>query len=63
MPYYELPIYRTMGQVDLPARSLTVNKGGPFTLAASKEVRSNKIQLNTYLFQAKKNLKIALITK
>ena len=46
VPYYELPIYRTSGYETLPARSLTVDKGGLFAQPVSKEVRSNNIQLN-----------------
>ena len=46
VPYYELPIYRTPGPEDLPARSLVINKAGQFTVPVSKTVRSSNIQLN-----------------
>ena len=46
MPYYELPVYRTSGPYDIPARSLLVDYSGAFATPSTFEVRSNSIQLS-----------------
>jgi hypothetical protein len=41
VPYYEMPLYRTNGDVLVPGRKLTVDKGGRFTIPTAVDVRCN----------------------
>jgi hypothetical protein len=45
IPYYEMPIYRTVGSETLPSRKLTVDNGGKFQVLLHMKLKQIQFSL------------------